>query len=94
MFADPHENFADPQNVLADPQNFEFQVQSFANQHNFEFNADAGYRVTTRKNSSLTGAQHSLSDQSWLDSLKLLMERTLQIIAFVTNYNYNICTST
>ena len=49
MFADPHENFADPQNVLADPQNFEFQVQSFANQHNFEFIADVGYRVTARK---------------------------------------------
>ena len=92
MFADPHENFADPhenpqnvRSVLADPQNFEFQVQSFANQHNFEFTADVGYRVTTRKKSSLTGAQHSLSDQSWLDSLKLLMERTLRIRALVTN---------
>ena len=66
MFADPHKNFADPhenpQNVLADPQNFEFQVQSFANQHNFEFIAVVGYRVIARKNPSSTGA-HSLSDQ-------------------------------
>jgi hypothetical protein len=84
MFADPH----GPQKVrevLADPQNFEFQVQSFADQHNFEFNADVGYRVTENaKNPSLTGAQHSLSDRSWLDSLKLLMERTLRIRALVT----------
>jgi hypothetical protein len=33
----------------ADPQNFEFQVQSFADQHNFEFNADVGYRGTAHK---------------------------------------------
>ena len=77
MFADPHENFADPhenpqnvRSVLADPQNFEFQVQRFANQHNFEFIADVGYRVTVRKNPSSTGA-HSLSDQSWLSSTRL-----------------------
>jgi hypothetical protein len=76
MFADPHENFADPhenpqkvREVLADPQNFEFQVQSFADQHNFEFSADVGYRVTAHKNSSSTGA-HSLIDQSWLGSTR------------------------
>jgi hypothetical protein len=60
MFADLHENFADPhenREVLADPQNFEFQVQSFADQHNFEFNAGVGYRVTASKNPSSTGAR-------------------------------------
>jgi hypothetical protein len=67
MFADPHENFADPhenpqnvRDILAELQNFEFQVQSSANQHNFEFIADVGYRVTARKNRRATQFERSV----------------------------------
>ena len=44
MYADPHENPHEVREDLADPHNFEFQVQSYADQHNCEFHADVSYR--------------------------------------------------